>query len=86
MSVWLLGLALGGEIVGSVVDAQGDPIEGVLVLAYDNRLEYELDSSEADGSFRIRDLPSASVRVRLIPPEEVNQPYNRPKTGPSKQR
>lgn len=72
IGAWLLAVAVSGELEGIVLDADGLPIEDVLVVAYDHRLKYELDYTSATGSFRIPDLRESERRIRLISPDEAN--------------
>lgn len=82
IALWL-GLAFGGEITGQVVKADGSPLGGALVLAYDVRFKYELDYADGDGNYRISDLKDLTRRIRVIAPDGQNAVETYYPEGPS---
>lgn len=64
-----LGVAQATDLVGRVTDHRGLPLEAVLVLAYDDRVNYEYDYTLPDGTFRIDDLEATPRRVRFLSPD-----------------
>jgi hypothetical protein len=61
------GAALAGSLSGTVVDESGAPVEGALVQAYDILLRAEETETDADGAWRLDDLPAGTWRVRAVP-------------------
>ncbi|NCG21639.1 MAG: hypothetical protein GWP91_21705 [Rhodobacterales bacterium] len=64
--------ALAGDLVGRVVDENGEPAANVLVLSYDQRLSYGSSTTNAAGQFALRGLPRNPYRLRLLPPAGLN--------------
>lgn len=63
---WLLaatGPAGAGSISGTVTDAGGEPLDDVVVYAFDLRLGYASAAANAEGSYRIAALPSGRYRL-----------------------
>lgn len=61
------GAALAASLSGTVTDDAGRPVAGALVQAYDVLLRAEEGETDADGRFRIDDLPAGTWRVRAVP-------------------
>lgn len=55
------------ELSGRVVDAQGAPVAGVTLQAYDPQFSLFDAVSDADGRFLIDGLPAGRLRVRAVP-------------------
>jgi hypothetical protein len=67
------GSSLAASIGGEVVDSAGQPLEGVVVYAYDLRLGYEKDETDSDGRYRVTGLPAGAYRLRAVPSSWHNQ-------------
>ena len=64
----LLGAAaLAASLSGTVLDAEGAPVAGALVQAFDVLLRAEEGETDAEGAWRIDDLPAGTWRVRAVP-------------------
>jgi len=72
LALALMPLAMAGDINGRVVDTRGVGISGATVVAYDQRLSYATGTSDSDGGFEIRDLPTNKYRIRILPPRDAN--------------
>jgi hypothetical protein len=57
---------MAGPLSGVVTDADGVPLQGVPVYAYDNRLAYEVATTDSDGVWAM-DVPDGLWRVRAVP-------------------
>ena len=69
MSTALLlhGAAFAGSLSGTVVDADGRPVEDALVQAFDILLRAEETETDADGRWTLEGLPAGTWRVRAVP-------------------
>lgn len=65
--------ALAASLEGHILSDGGDPLAGVTVVAYDERLNYGTATSTNDGSWSIRQLPAGRYRVRAMPDD--GSPY-----------
>lgn len=65
----LLSPAMAATIGGAVLSESGDPLAGVDVIAYDERLNYGTATTTSDGSWSIDFLPAGRYRVRAMPGE-----------------
>lgn len=64
---------LAASLEGRVVSDAGDPLPGITVVAYDQRLNYGTATSTNDGSWSIRQLPAGRYRLRAMPDD--GSPY-----------
>jgi hypothetical protein len=65
--MWWLATALAAELSGSVVTADGEPVVGATVTAYDARFNYASATTRNEGQWSIAGLPSGTYRVRVQP-------------------
>jgi hypothetical protein len=70
---WWVALAFGTTLAGRVSDGFGDPVEGAMIVAYDVKFAYEYTFTDAEGAWRIADLPDRAWRVRALPPMSVDR-------------
>lgn len=59
--------AYAASLEGRVLSDSGDPLAGVDIIAYDERLNYGAATSTNDGSWSIRQLPAGRYRIRAMP-------------------
>ena len=62
----LMASAVAGTLSGTVADRDGQPLAGVSVYAYDERLAYEVATTDTFGVFEM-EVPDGRWRVRAIP-------------------
>lgn len=67
----MLGTALAGTLGGTVVDEDGDPVEGAYVVAYDQRFNYDYDITGEFGGWDL-ELPANPYRLRVLTPSTRN--------------
>ncbi len=65
---------LSGTLSGTVTDADGAPLAGVPVYAYDVRGSYALATSRNDGAWSLTDLPAGTWRVLARPEDDAQHP------------
>ncbi|MSP55772.1 MAG: carboxypeptidase regulatory-like domain-containing protein [Myxococcales bacterium] len=65
----LLSPAMSATLGGAVLNEAGDPLAGVDVIAYDQRLNYGTATTTTDGSWSMDFLPAGRYRVRAMPGE-----------------
>ncbi len=63
--------AYAGALEGRVLSEAGDPLAGVDIIAYDERLNYGSATSTNDGSWSIRQLPAGRYRIRAMPGQDA---------------
>ncbi len=63
--------AYAGVLEGRVLSEAGDPLAGVDIIAYDERLNYGAATSTNDGSWSIRQLPAGRYRIRAMPGQDA---------------
>lgn len=67
-SIWFLGAVHAASLSGQVRDRlSGEPISGVIVVAYDPRLNYAYAASTNSGDYSIVDIPAGTYRLRAWP-------------------
>lgn len=59
----------GAELEGVVRDADGAPLSGVRVVAYDERLNYAVATTTSSGRYSLT-VPAGRYRLRAAPPDE----------------
>jgi len=64
---WWTTAALAATLSGQVVSDDGEPLEAVLVVAYDQTLSNTQTSTDAGGNWKIEDLERGSYRLRAVP-------------------
>jgi hypothetical protein len=73
--MWVVALmaqsASAATVEGRITGAAGQGVSGANVVAYDSRFRFFNVLSEADGAYRIDDVPSGVYRVRVLPPSET---------------
>jgi hypothetical protein len=65
--------ALGVSVEGVVLDSAGEPLQGVVVYAYDLRLGYAYDATDSEGVYRIQGLEPGRYRLRAVPGYQLRQ-------------
>jgi hypothetical protein len=68
--ILLAATASASTLSGTVTDADGAPLSGVTVIAYDPRLNYADARTTTDGGFSIGMLPPGRYRVRALPADD----------------
>ncbi|MCB9791735.1 MAG: carboxypeptidase regulatory-like domain-containing protein [Alphaproteobacteria bacterium] len=68
----LTAITQAAELRGEVRGADGDPVPGVTVLAYDARLNYGYATTTNTGSFDLTGLPGGRYRLRAVPSSAQN--------------
>lgn len=63
----LLGIALGADVSGRVVDEAGAPVQGATIQAYDQQFVLVDGATDADGAFRLEGLEPGVWRLRALP-------------------
>lgn len=66
--------ALAATLSGTVIGADGAPLAGVDVVAYDARLNYAAARTTSDGGFRIVGVPAGRYRLRALPADTDPHP------------
>ena len=72
----VLGYLHAAELSGTVYAANGMPLSGVTVYAYDLRGRYTTATTRNGGVWNIRDLPAGSWRLRAYPEDTPEAPNN----------
>ncbi len=62
--------ALAATLSGTVTSAEGEPVAGASVVAYDARLNYAGATSTSSGAFAIVGVPEGRYRLRVTPRDE----------------
>ncbi len=70
MIAWI-SLALAAELSGTVTDAAGTPLSGVLIYAYDSSFRYAVALSRAGGDWTLTGLPAGRYRLRAYPDDDA---------------
>ncbi|HND34756.1 MAG TPA: carboxypeptidase-like regulatory domain-containing protein, partial [Myxococcota bacterium] len=70
MIAWI-SLALAAELSGTVTDAAGTPLSGVLIYAYDSSFRYALALSRSGGDWSLTGLPAGRYRLRAYPDDDA---------------
>ncbi len=70
LALLLPSLARATTISGTITDEAGDPLAGVEIVAYDERLNYGTATSTNDGSWSMNYLPAGHYRIRAAPGSE----------------
>jgi protocatechuate 3,4-dioxygenase beta subunit len=62
-----IALGEGGTIEGRVTDSAGRPVRGAMLIAFqaDGSMSYAIDSTDAQGRYELRDLPTGMLLVVL---------------------
>lgn len=69
-----LGVAAAASISGQVLAwPEGEPLEDVVVVAWDLRLNYKYEFTDADGRYLIDDLDAGRWRVQALTDDRVNR-------------
>lgn len=72
--ILLLGAALAASLSGTVLsDPEGEPLEGVAVVAWDLRLDYSFTYTDEEGRYSFDALAAGGYRVQAITPDEMNR-------------
>ncbi len=66
--MWWVSAALAAELSGTLLGADGTPVVGATVLAYDSRFAYGMAVTRSGGEWSIVGLPADRYRVRFLPP------------------
>ncbi len=67
VAVLLAGIARAATIEGQVTTADGSPLPGASVIAYDARLSYVYTETADDGTYALLDVPDGEHRIRVLP-------------------
>lgn len=70
MILALVGPALAATLSGLVAGEDGTPVGGVMVVAYDVRLNYATATTSTDGTWMMRSLPAGRYRLRALPADD----------------
>lgn len=75
MVSWLLlGLAQAASLSGQVLAfPEGEPLERVIVVAWDLRLNYQYDYTDSEGRYLIDELDPGSWRVQALTADSMNR-------------
>jgi hypothetical protein len=65
--ILLLPTAFAATLSGTVTGADGSPLAGVDIVAYDARLNYAAARTTTDGGFTITNVPAGRYRLRALP-------------------
>jgi Carboxypeptidase regulatory-like domain len=65
-----IGLVMAAELSGTVTDAAGNPLSGVLIYAYDASFRYALAQSRSGGDWSLTGLPPGRYRLRAYPEDD----------------
>ena len=71
--IGFLPLCQAAGVSGVVRGTEGEPLEGVTVLAYDLRLGYASATTNSTGEYSIAALPEGYYRLRAMPPDVMNR-------------
>ncbi len=59
--------ALAATLSGTVTTPEGEPLQGVYVVAYDSALSNTQTTTDADGEYVVEGLPRGHYRLRAVP-------------------
>lgn len=68
----LARLGFAADLSGAVTDADGAPIEGAIVVAYDPRFAYALAQTDATGAWSLEAVGDGPWRLRVLAPDAVD--------------
>jgi hypothetical protein len=66
----LISLVVAAELSGTVTDAQGNPLSGVMIYAYDSAFRFALAQSRTGGDWSLTGLPAGRYRIRAYPDDD----------------